>query len=617
MAGICGAIGIEDEALLRRMVSLMEHRGEIIDVSTDNGVTIALIRHAEEPGLYNKGLTSIALDHDIYAIGNLSVEDNSDIYAHLAFHASLKETIKALRGSFALAIVNADNRHTKLTLARDIYGTRSIYYLQTQRALFFASEMKCFLALDEFKPEVNPEALNYYLSCGFSPDRQTLFKQVYKVLPAEMVEFENGNVQCQKYWSPMPCEQAPLDINHWIESTWANLTNVAKAQLPAKEDKVGVALSGGLDSALIAATLRHVGGDSKIVSFSLDYGDGDDSELNMAVNISKYLDIDCRMVQLDAAEVVEDLEQLQWLYDEPLIKFTFIPTYYLMDAAKEQVKTLFTGDGGDELFIGYRNDYWEDPMIVSLFSKLGRIRKPVLKVGKSLATPLADWTGSKTLSLAAEFFTREHASHLEWQHRIASRVFQPYFPEEDLAKLFNDNSSKGITDSTVEAINAANASSNIEKISHTMLSSGLPNDLLRLDKSVAATGLKIRSPLLDPEMTNFALSIPISLRHSHGTTKYLLRQLIKKYDLLPQEVAAGKLKVGLTAPIHKWLTESSFRDYFNALLQSSPSLPNLDMAYTRRFYPPKTYTQTLKAWNLIGLLLWVKTFVLKSGKVSK
>jgi len=617
MAGICGAIGIEDDRLLKRMASLMEHRGEIIEVSADNGATIALIRHADEPGLYNEGAMSIALDHDIYAIGNRLVEDNSDIHAHLTAHASSKETVKALRGSFALAIVNAGNRHTKLTLARDIYGTRSIYYWQTRQALFFASEMKCFLAIDEFKPEVNPEALNYYLSCGFSPDRQTLFKQVYKVLPAEMVEFENGNVQCQKYWSPTPCEQEPSDINHWIESTWANLTDVAKAQLPAKEDKVGIALSGGLDSALIAATLKHVSGGSKMVSFSLDYGDGDKAELDMAVKVSEYLDIGYRIVQLDAVEIVKDLERLQWLYDEPLIKFTFIPTYYLMAAAKEQVKTLFTGDGGDELFIGYRNDYWEDPIIVSLFSKLGPIRKPVLKVGKSLAAPLANWTGSKTLSLASEFFTREHASHPEWQYRIASRVFHPYFPEEDLARLLGNNTPQGITDSTVEAINAANGSNNIERISHTMLGSRLPDDLLRLDKSVAATGLKIRSPLLDPQMTNFALSIPISLRHRHGTTKYLLRQLIKNYELLPPEVAAGKLKVGLTAPIHKWLTESPSRDYFDTLLESTAGLLNLDMAYVRRFYPPKTYTQTLKAWNLIGALLWVKTFVLKSGKVSK
>lgn len=613
MAGICGAIGTEDEALLRRMASLMGHRGDIIDVSATNGVTIALVRRVDDLGLWNQGLTLVALDQDIYAIGSHSVADSSDIHTHLATPASPGENIKALRGSFALAIVNIGNRHTKLTLARDIYGTRSIYYLQTQRAFFFASEMKCFLALDEFEPEVNPEALNYYLSCGFSSDRQTLLKQVYRVLPAEMVEFENGNLQCMKYWSPMPCEQAPLDINHWIETTWANLKDAAKTQLPAGEDEVGIALSGGLDSALIAATLRHISGDSKIISLSLDYGEGDNPELDTAVKIAKNLDLDCRIVQLDAEVVVKNLERLQWLYDEPLIKFTFIPTYYLMNAAREQVKTLFTGDGGDELFIGYRNDYWEDPAIVSLFSKLGPLRKLTLRTGKSLATPLANWTGSKTLSLAAEFFTREHASHLEWQYRIASRVFHPYFSEEDLARLLGNNSPQGIIGSTVEAMNAANSSNNIERISHTMVTSELPNDLLRLDKSVAATGLKIRSPLLDPQMTNFALSIPISLRHRHGATKHLLRQLIKDYNLLPPEVAAEKRKTGLTAPIHKWLTDSSFRGYFDDLLRSSAGFLNLDMSYVHRFYPPKTYTQALKAWNLISLSLWLTTFVTKSA----
>jgi asparagine synthase (glutamine-hydrolysing) len=557
---------------------------------------------------------SIVLDHDIYAIGDRLVEDNSEIYEHLMTTTSFEDSTKALRGSFALAIVSTSSRHTKLTLVRDIYGTRSMYYLQTGRALFFASEMKCFLALEEFKLEVNPEALNYYLSCGFISDNQTLLNQVYKVLPGEMVEFENGKVKHSKYWGPMPCEQAPLDINHWIQATWVNLRNATTTQLPTKKGKVGVALSGGIDSSLIAATLKHVSPDSKIISFSLDYGNGDSSELDMAVKISKYLDMDCRIVKLNTERIVRDLEQLQWLYDEPLVKFTFIPTYYIMKTANEEVKTLFTGDGGDELFIGYRNDYWEDPMIISFFSKLGPIRKPALRVGRGLATPLANRTGSKTLSLATEFFTRANASHPEWQFRIASRVFHPYFSEEDLVRLLNNSSPQELTDSTVKTINMANASSNIEKISHVMVSGELPNDLLRLDKSAAATGLKIRSPLLDPQMTNFALSIPISLRHRHGTTKYLLRQLIKTYGLLPLEVAAGKQKAGLTAPIRQWLTESSSRDYFDALLQSSAELLNINMAYARQFYPPKTYTQTLKAWALAGILLWLKTLTARSGR---
>ena len=217
MSGICGAIGIENGGLLKRMALFMEHRGEIIEVSVNSGATIALVRRTDEPGLYNKEAISIALDHDIYAIGNRLVEDNSEIYKHLKATTSSEDTAKALRGSFALAVVNTGSRHTRLTLARDIYGARSMYYLQTSQALFFASEMKCFLALEDFEPEVNPEALGYYLSCGFTSDNQTLLKQVCKVLPAEAVEFENGKVEHLKYWNPMPCEQAPLDINHWIQ----------------------------------------------------------------------------------------------------------------------------------------------------------------------------------------------------------------------------------------------------------------------------------------------------------------------------------------------------------------------------------------------------------------
>ncbi|MBN2462601.1 MAG: hypothetical protein JXB43_03270, partial [Dehalococcoidia bacterium] len=194
MSGICGVIGIENEGLLKRMALLMEHRGDIIEVSVNKGTTIALIRRTDETELYNKGAMSIALDHDIYAIGSQLVEENSEIYRHLVNTSSSRDTIKALRGSFALAVVNTGSRHAKLTLARDIYGTRSMYYLQTRQALFFASEMKCFLALDGFKLEVNPEALEYYLSCGFVSDNQTLLKQVYKVLPGEMVEFENGKL---------------------------------------------------------------------------------------------------------------------------------------------------------------------------------------------------------------------------------------------------------------------------------------------------------------------------------------------------------------------------------------------------------------------------------------
>lgn len=187
------------------------------------------------------------------------------------------------------------------------------------------------------------------------------------------------------------------------------------------------------------------------------------------------------------------------------------------------MKTLFTGDGGDEQFIGYTSDYWEHPLAVKLFSKLGFMRRPLLRIGKEMARPMARLTGSKTLSLATEFFIRDYASHADWQYRMVSRVFQPYFAEEKLPMLFKHNGFQGVTDKIVELINTTDSGSLIERISHTMLTGKLPDNLLRLDKSVAATAVKVRTPLLDPKMTNLLQSIPIPLRYQNKTTKYLIR----------------------------------------------------------------------------------------------
>lgn len=611
MAGICGVIGIEDGSLVKRMAFLMEHRGDIVEVNGDKGTSIALIRRDNEPRLYNDNSLSIALDQDIYAIGNELIPDPSAIYGFFMSTTPRQDIIQRLRGSFALAIMTANNAGTKLTLARDRYGTRSLYYLKTDKALFFASEMKCFLAIDEFRPEINEEALNYYLTCGFSPDRQTLLQQVYKVLPAEITEFKDNNLQFRKYWSPTPSEAASLSFDPWAESTWQKLVETTKALLPSNEPRIGVALSGGLDSSLIAAALREADDKREIVAFSLDYGDKDKTELRIAEGVAKSLNLSWYPVLVKPEGLMNDLEKLQWIYDEPLIKFTFIPTYYLFAAAKARLKTLFTGDGGDELFIGYRRDYWQDPFIIKLFSKLGPLRRPLLQIGRSLARPAASLAGFKALSLADEFFTRDYASHSQWQYRVASRVFQPYFAEEELPVLLKGCQSPNVTDKIAQLINMTDSDNTVEKTSQTMIMGGLPNDLLRLEKAVASAGLKARSPLLDPEMTNFALSIPISFRYRNGITKYLIRYLTQKYSLLSPEVATEKLKRGLTAPIYQWLTQSPTRKYFARLMQSAASLPNLNMAYLSRFYPPKTYTQTLKAWNLVGILLWLRAFLSK------
>ncbi|MEM2373986.1 MAG: asparagine synthase-related protein [Thermoproteota archaeon] len=587
----------------------MKHRGDNIDIFTDNDLSLATVGHGEQPKPYYDGRIIMAMDQDVYAVENKVVEDPSSVYSSLRSNVSNKlSLIKNLRGSFSLFLAEINGRVKRAILARDIYGTRSLYYLKFDNVLFFASEMKCFLAIEDLKPALNTKVLNFYLTCGFSPTRETIIKNVYKLLPAEIMEYNDGVLNHTIYWSPKASKYGVNDLNYWAKATFITLLNTTKMLLSVREKKLGIALSGGLDSSLTAALIRQVDKEREIISFSLDYSVEDGTELKAATEVAEYLNLERRVVQLDPERVVRDLETLQWIYDEPMIKFTFIPTYYIFKDAKKYVRTIFTGDGGDELFIGYRRDYWEDPMPIKIFAKLPNgIRKSFLKLGKPLIEALANVTGFKILSLASEFFMRESASHPKWQYRIASRVFQGYFAEEELPKLLKCYSNScNVVNEIAKLLDSSNSNNSSEKTSHVMIMRKLPDDLLRLDKAVVATGVKARSPFLDLLMTNFALSIPIQLKYCGRTTKFLIRYMVKRYGLLPAKITDARGKRGLTAPLHYWFSRTCLRDYVDNLLGSDVNF--LDANYVKKIWPPKTYTKVLKVWNLAALLLWFKTF---------
>jgi asparagine synthase (glutamine-hydrolysing) len=609
MTAICGFLGLEDKNLLRKMCSYMWHRGEVRDTYMDDNICLTIIAQDDKPRLYHDGHYIVAVDQDVYAIGDEKANDPS-VWRSSLESCTLNQPnpISNLRGSFAIFAANVDGKAKRAFLARDIYGTRSLYYSKIEDTLFFASEMKCFSAIDNLKMAINANALNSYLTSGFSPNEETILKNVSKVLPGELVEYKDGDFRSAEYWSPSPSENGPEDLSLWANATFMKLLEVIKLIVPAEEERTGIALSGGIDSSLIAATLKHTRNDLEVLSFSLDYSVDDNTELRMAANAADYFGFDHKVVQMDPERIVKDLSKLQWIYDEPMTKYTFIPTYYLFKTAEKYVRTVFTGDGGDELFIGYRSDYWEDPVPIRIFASMpNMLRKKAIKFLKSPTEALANSVICKNLSLAAEFFARESASNPKWQYRIASRVFQGYFAEEELPQLLTScNNPSKITDEIARLLNRSRSKSNIEKESHAMIMTKLPDDLLRLDKAVGVTGIKARSPLLDPVITNFALSIPIGLRYRSRTTKHLLRYMIKKHGLLPEKIIRMKAKRGLTAPLQYWLTKTEIRPYIESLLDSDLSIFKVD--YIRRIWPPKTYTKSLKAWNLAAFLLWLNTF---------
>jgi len=483
-----------------------------------------------------------------------------------------------------------------------------MYYSVVNGVPIFAPRLPSFLQIDGFKPEIDREALQYYLSCGYCPDRRTILKGVRKVLPAETVWFKNGRVQHKKYWSPPTADKEPLDEKYWIRGLREVLQCLPERLRTQSDGFIGVMLSGGLDSSLVASLMALCKPlKVKLVGYTLDYGGGVQSELQMAETVAGHLGMELRVVKIDHDRVMRELEHLQELYDEPLVKFTFIPTYYLMEEAAKEVDLLVTGDGGDELFFGYRTDYWEEPWLINILSKPGALGKPVLGLGRMLCNPLADWTGSTKMALAAELFGRENATHPDWYYRTATRVFQPYFSDEELERLLHQKATFKVSETNALSLKRAIPDNRMEKMSHTMLGGSLPADLMRLEKGTLATGLKTWSPLLEPEVIEMAMRIPVQVRHRRGTTKYLLRQLIREYGLLPDEAVDSMAKVGLDAPIQRWLMDGRYRDYFEKLVGDGAKVLGIDEGYAKKFYSPRTHVQALKAWAVVGVALWVRS----------
>lgn len=462
------------------------------------------------------------------------------------------------------------------------------YYTTINGKTFKFPDMKSFLSLERFKPELNRSVLPFYLCHGMSCNEQTLLNGVYRKPPKLTLHYSGY--------------EGETAIDWWAKEFWGRLCSVVEAF--AKNKKVGVLLSGGLDSAIVAAALKQCG-----ITFTCYTLGGDEAE--SAQELVEYLKMHIRTTYANLGssfDIGKELTYFQSLYDEPLIKFTFIPTFYLVNSAKDEVDILFTGDGGDELFIGYRKDYWNDPLVVSIFSKLGILRKPLLILCDRLVTPLANSTHLKQLSLASEFFERPNASDSEWRYRIASRVFQPYLSETDLKCIMLNN-----TINTIHEVSEAIMDTPLDKveaISHAMLKGELYNDMFRVWKSMSVVpNIEFCSPLLEELIVDFATSIPISFRYRNGITKYFLRYVAEHYAGLPEFVYKQKAKVGLSASVYEWLNNPQHKCYFQSLLSRGCDTLGLNRGFLHKVFPPRTYTQSLKAWNLVGLSLWADMFL--------
>ena len=549
MCGICGFIS-KREISTKRLVEMnntMRHRGP-----DDSGVIIMqndaysiglahrrlsildLSEAGHQPMSSKDGLITVVFNGEIYNYNELKKELSDYNYistcdTEIIIAAYLKWGIKAVNkfnGMFAIGIY--DKRIGQLYLCRDRIGKKPLYYWCDGNNIVFASELKPIMKSPGFVPIMNKKVIGKFLFYQYIPEPQTIFENVYKVCPGEIVSFSRGIIKKDKYWNingvtkNIKYEDAKSQLKEMLlESCKMRMV----ADVP-----VGVFLSGGIDSSLVAALTQSIKGNIK--TFSIGFNEERFNEAKYAKDIAAHLGTEHKELYLDESSMFEFVEDLPQYYDEPFADSSQIATMAVSKLSREDVTVAISGDGGDELFCGY-NSY------LDVLTNKKRIQQ-ALFVKKIL-----DTTGLKNSRTFRKLLPNNLNMFIDTYHKELGTVFWIGFYEQLLSNILDK---EVYTNLNFDRI----AYTDNEILNQMLLdqTTYLPGDILcKVDRASMRYSQEVRSPLLDYRIIEFANSLPFEYKYK-DIQKRILKDLV--YDYIPKELLE-RPKRGFAVPVEKWL----------------------------------------------------------------
>jgi asparagine synthase (glutamine-hydrolysing) len=538
------------------MSSTLVHRGPDSEGSFVSGPV----------GLAARRLSIIDLDHGDQPIGNedgrIQVVQNGEIYNHEDLRRDLErrghsfrtrcdtEVIvhlyeehgpgfaERLRGMFAIALW--DGREGRLLLARDRFGIKPLYYREREGRLAFGSELKALLRLPDFSRELDPHALESFLAFNSIPAPHTIFREVRKLLPGHLLLADGSSVEIQRFARPRPADADSVrrenarELAHELRD---RLRDSVRAHL-VSDVPVGVLLSGGVDSAALAA-LAAEESPGRISTFSIGFEEQSFNELDAARLVAEHYGTDHHelVVRPDATEL---LPRLAEVFDEPMADSSALPTYLVSELASKHVKVAMSGEGGDELFGGYYT-YVAD-MLAPRVGPLAAALRPVV-----------DRLPSSTEKVSFDYKAKRFARGAKLPPLERHHAWKEIFSDEARAELSVAHRNDGFHPLDVYRHRFAETEGAelLGRLQDVDLGIYLVDDLLvKTDRASMAHSLEARVPYLDAEVADLALSLPTSLKVRGFSKKRLLRRAVA--PLVPREIVRGR-KQGFSIPAAAWL----------------------------------------------------------------
>jgi len=454
-----------------------------------------------------------------------------------------------LRGMFAFALW--DERQRKLLLARDRLGIKPLYYtLLEDRTLVFGSELKAVLAHPSVVRTLEPRALDLFLTLEYIPAPLSIFKNIHKLPAGCLLVYKEGRMEVKKYWdltpSALPAEEIRTkDLPEVTDKIYSLLKESIRLRL-VSDVPLGAFLSGGIDSSTIVGLMRELGA-SPLKTFSIGFEEVSYNELQYARRIAQKFETEHEEFILEP-QALELTEKLIRHLDEPFGDFSIFPTYLVSHMAREHVKVILSGDGGDEVFGGYEHYQAQKVARRRLVRTFGRSFSAMVNRFPPSGKKKGSW--NKLQRFLRGFEHSPENRHFRWMTFLSPknkrRLYSEEFKKESggIEEVFNLEPFKRIFEK-LPSFDPVNGELYLD------LKTYLADDIMvKVDRMSMAASLEAREPLLDHKLVEYVFSLPGDLKLRGLATKWIFKKTMER--LLPEE-NIYRPKEGFSIPIKHWL----------------------------------------------------------------
>jgi len=628
MCGICGMykrgdtkINLTDKKQVSQMLSLLQHRGPDDEgIYTDEKLlfghrrlSIIDLEKGHQPMCNENNDICIVYNGEIYNYKELTQylkrkghtfrsSSDTEVIIHL-YEDHNRNCVNFLDGIFAFALW--DKKRETILLARDRIGVKPLYYFIDEKEIGFSSEIKSLLCLPEVNKDINLQSIHYFLSFNYLPPPFTPFKHIYSLTPAHILIASKKNVNIIEYWKPLPKQLTVTSeekiLEEFKEKIEKNIISQTVSDVP-----IGIFLSGGIDSSTITEILSRPLSGQPLNTFNVRFKEKSYDEGEYANLVSKRFHTNHREIYCGPQDFKNLFSKLIWHADNLTTDISMLPLFLISQLARENVKVILSGDGADELLLGYPT-YIAD-IVRRFYIKLPVLfRKSIKKMaeGIPISSKKMSWESNiKRFLYGAEL--KPLSSHLAWRliwtNEEKNLLYSKYAKDISLKDPLQYHQTLFDSLENIDSL----VRYQIIDLKIWLAGSILP----KVDAMSMANSLEVRVPFLAHNLVEFLISLPSHIKMRMLKGKFILKEVMQKR--LPKRILS-RPKAGFNIPIDNWLR----KDLRNMLLdilnkENINSLGYFNYPYVENIIKEHLMLKKNHGYKLLGLMwfcIWYNLFI--------